>query len=194
METNSEQNKSVRTKIAVNNNKAPFYVFDTLKTVIFVFAITIITFTFFIRDVTIDGPSMMNTLLDRDKVILTNFCYEPKAGDIVAINAEDKLEKVIIKRVIAAEGQTLKIDYSTGEVCVDGIILDEKYISSPTNEPEYNWDVPYIIPDGYVFVMGDNRSLSLDSRSEKVQLIPIGEIIGKAQFIVYPFDRFSYLY
>lgn len=190
MEKNNEKKKS----IAVNTNKVPVYVFDTFKTIIYFFAVIIIIFTFFIRDVTIDGPSMMNTLFDGDKVILTNFNYHPETGDIVAINAEDELEKVIIKRVIATEGQTIKIDYSTGQVCVDGIIIDEPYISSPTNEPEYEWDVPYVIPEGYVFVMGDNRSISLDSRSGKVQLIKTSEIIGKAQMILLPFDRFSYLY
>ncbi|MEE1219384.1 MAG: signal peptidase I [Ruminococcus sp.] len=177
-----------------NTLKIPNFVFDMCKTVIFVFAIVSLVFTFVIRDANIVGSSMDNTLHDGDKIMLTNFMYTPQNNDIIAINAEDMIEKIIIKRVIATEGQTLQIDYNTGEVCVDGIILNEKYISSFTKRPNHDWNIPYVIPKGYVFVMGDNRMISLDSRDSSVGLIPVEDVLGKAQFIFYPFDRISYLY
>ena len=177
-----------------NDLKAPNYVFDICKTVIFVFVIVSLVFTFFLRDANIVGNSMNDTLHNGDKILLTNFMYKPSNGDIVAINAEDMIEKIIIKRVIATEGQTIRIDYEKGEVCVDGIILDEKYVSSFTKKPNHDWSIPYVVPKGHVFVMGDNRLVSLDSRDKTVGLIPVEDIIGKAQVVFYPLDRISYLY
>ena len=117
-------------KYSYSCNKITCYSFEILKSVILVFAIVSIIFTFFIRDANVVGNSMYDTLHDGDKVFLTNFNYTPKACDIVAINAENMIEKRIIKRVIATEGQTLDIDYATGKVYVDGVMLEEKYISS----------------------------------------------------------------
>lgn len=188
------ENKTSKTKIQINTNKLPVCVFDIFKTVIFLFAIISIIFTFFIRDVTIDGESMKDTLFDGDKVVLTNFLYTPKVGDIVAIDADQQIGKIIIKRVIAAEGQTIKIDYDNNRVIVDGIVLNEEYVASNTIKPTVGWEIPEVIPDGYIFVMGDNRSVSLDSRSGSIQLIPKNMVIGKAQIVLYPIDHIKYLY
>lgn len=181
-------------KYIENNIKAVVSAFDILKTVLFVFVFVILLFSFAVKDASIIGASMENTLFQGDRIILSGLLYTPKPGDIVAINAEDTLEKSIIKRVIAVEGQTICIDYSTGTVCVDGVNLDEEYTSSYTTMPNHPWQIPYVIPKGYVFVMGDNRDVSLDSRDSTVGLVEVKDIIGKAQFIIYPFDRISYLY
>lgn len=188
------ENKTSKTKIQINTNKLPVCVFDIFKTVIFLFAIISIIFTFFIRDVTIDGESMKDTLFDGDKVVLTNFLYTPKVGDIVAIDADQQIGKIIIKRVIATEGQTIKIDYDNNRVIVDGIVLNEEYVASNTIKPTVGWEIPEVIPEGYIFVMGDNRSVSLDSRSGSIQLIPKNMVIGKAQIVLYPIDHIKYLY
>ena len=190
----SERNSNEKIKFQINKNKLPVYIFEMFKSVIFLFAIISILFTFFIKDVNIDGQSMKNTLFDGDKAILTSFHYTPEVGDIVAIDAEQQIGKTIIKRVIATEGQTIKIDYDNNKVIVDGIVLDEDYVASPTIMPAIGWDVPETVPEGYVFVMGDNRSVSLDSRSGSIQLIPKTMILGKAQFVIYPFEHFKYLY
>ena len=179
------KNKTSKRKIQVNTNKLPVYIFDIFKTVIFLFALISIVFTFFVKDVNIDGESMKDTLFDGDKVILTNFLYTPQVGDIVAIDADQQIGKIIIKRVIATEGQTIKIDYDNNKVIVDGVVLDEEYVAST---------IPETVPEGYVFVMGDNRSVSLDSRSGSIQLIPKTMVIGKAQFVFYPFNHLKYLY
>lgn len=187
-------NDKNKVQIKMNNNKLAVFLFDIFKSVIFLFALISIIFTFFIKDVNIDGDSMKNTLLDGDKVVLTNFLYSPQVGDIVAIDAEEQIKKIIIKRVIAVEGQTIKIDYDNNKVIVDGVAIDEEYTSTPTTMPIIGWDIPEKIPEGYIFVMGDNRSISLDSRSGTLQLIPKSMVLGKAQFVLYPFDHIKYLY
>lgn len=185
---------SIKRKYFLNNDKIINYIYDIVKTILFMFSIICIIFTFIFRDANVVGNSMVDTLHNNDKIILTNFMYIPEPGDIVVINAENQIEKDIIKRVIATEGQTLRIDYNTGEVLVDGVIIDEPYISSYTIKPNNEYDIPYVIPEGYIFVMGDNRNVSLDSRDSEIGLIPVSDVIGKAQFIFFPVNRISYLY
>lgn len=186
--------KQQKIKFKVNDKKVTDYMFDLTRTIIFVFAFMSVIFTFIIRDANVVGNSMLDTLHSDDKILMTNFMYKPKCGDIVAINAENQIEKRIIKRVIATDGQTLVVDYSKNAVYVDGIQIDEPYVSSITREPSNPLQIPYVIPEGYIFVMGDNRIISLDSRDKSIGLVSVNDVIGKAQFIVYPFDRFTYLY
>lgn len=186
--------KQQKIKFKVNDKKVTDYMFDLTRTIIFVFAFMSVIFTFIIRDANVVGNSMLDTLHSDDKILMTNFMYKPKCGDIVAINAENQIEKRIIKRVIATEGQTLVVDYSKNAVYVDGIQIDEPYVSSITREPSNPLQIPYVIPEDYIFVMGDNRIISLDSRDKSIGLVSVNDVIGKAQFIVYPFDRFTYLY
>ena len=171
--------------------------------VVAVVAVLIINQFLFVQ-VMVDGLSMFPTLHDGDRLFAYRFMYEPKQQDIVVVEpflkegtVKGKLmfgRTLYIKRVIATEGQTLKIDYETGDVIVDGVILQEKYVTSPTNISNESWDIPYVIPEGSVFVLGDNRTISLDSRSSRIGLISEEKILGKAQFIIFPFDRFSYIY
>lgn len=183
-----------KTKFDYNTNKQVNYIFDLLKSIVYMFAVIIIVFTFFIREVNVNGDSMNDTLQHNDKVMLTNFMYEPQPGDIVAINTPNLKDEHIIKRIIATEGQTLSIDYAEGTVTVDGVVLDEDYISSFTKKSKNAFEIPYVIPEGKVFVMGDNRYISLDSRDADLGLVSSDEIIGKAQFIFFPLDRITYLY
>lgn len=189
-----KKSKQQKIKFKVNDKKITDYMFDLTRTIIFVFAFMSVIFTFIIRDANVVGNSMLDTLHSDDKILMTNFMYKPKCGDIVAINAENQIEKRIIKRVIATEGQTFVVDYSKNAVYVDGIQIDEPYVSSITREPSNPLQIPYVIPEGYIFVMGDNRIISLDSRDKSIGLVSVDDVIGKAQFIVYPFDRFTYLY
>lgn len=189
-----KKSKQQKIKFKINDKKVTDYMFDLTRTIIFVFAFMSVIFTFIIRDANVVGNSMLDTLHSDDKILMTNFMYKPKCGDIVAINAENQIEKRIIKRVIATEGQTLVVDYSKNAVYVDGIQIDEPYVSSITREPSNPLQIPYVIPEGYIFVMGDNRIISLDSRDKSIGLVSVNDVIGKAQFIVYPFDRFTYLY
>lgn len=164
--------------------------FELLHAVIVAIIVVVFLLNFVFRLVDVDGESMMDTLHDNDKVFVTNALYTPADGDIVVISHGQEYEKPIIKRVIATEGQTLKIDFEKGQVIVDGVILDEPYIKE-TTETKGNTEIPTVIPEGKVFVMGDNRNHSLDSRYHEVGLIDEKDIIGKAQFILFPFNRFG---
>ncbi|MEE0264541.1 MAG: signal peptidase I [Acutalibacteraceae bacterium] len=166
--------------------------YDMLHTIILPITVVFLLLTFVFRLVNVDGQSMMDTLFDKDKVIVTNFLYTPKSGDVVVISHGQQLYEPIIKRVIATEGQSLSIDFAKGTVAVDGVILDEPYIKeSPFKQ--YDAEIPEVIPEGMVFVMGDNRNHSTDSRSTRVGLINEDDVIGKAQFILYPFNRIKLL-
>ncbi|MGI6280168.1 MAG: signal peptidase I [Acutalibacteraceae bacterium] len=163
----------------------------------------VIVFSLFFRVATIDGDSMKNTLINNDKVIITNLNYTPKQGDIVVISRnvqnsveeQDNSDEPIIKRVIAVGGQTVDIDFNTATVYVDGVPLKEDYISSPTVD-KYDVDFPVYVPKGSVFVLGDNRRVSLDSRSRAIGndgIVDSRYILGHAVFRFFPFNKIGSL-
>ncbi|MCH5202800.1 MAG: signal peptidase I [Oscillospiraceae bacterium] len=178
--------------IVVNTSPLVGWIFDVAHSMILAVVLIVILLTFFFRIVNVDGRSMMNTLLDSDKVIVTNFLYTPKNEDIIVISHGAEYDKPIIKRVIATENQTLKIDFENQRIYVDGTLIDEPYVSSELKEG--NTNIPSVVPEGKVFVMGDNRLESLDSRYSEIGLIDEDDIIGKAQFVIFPFTRIQYLY
>ncbi|MEE1283159.1 MAG: signal peptidase I [Acutalibacteraceae bacterium] len=191
----SEEIKNIEESVQENQNNNPEVAdsltqscYDLLHTLILAITVVMLLLTFVFRLVTVDGQSMMDTLFDKDRVFVTNFCYTPECGDVVVISHGQNLNKPIIKRVIATEGQSLSIDFNTGTVVVDGAVLDEPYIKDLTVK-QGDAEIPEIIPDGMVFVMGDNRNHSTDSRFTAVGLINEDDVVGKAQFIIYPFDR-----
>lgn len=170
-------------------------IFDWIRCIVFAIAIVVICLTFVFRLVDVDGTSMNDTLQTKDKVIVTNLFYQPNNNDIVVISHGAKYEKPIIKRVIAKEGQTLKLDTENNRIIVDGVVIDEPYIKGSTFSGTYcNYDLPEVIPEGKLFVMGDNRQVSLDSRNSEIGLIDVKDVIGKAQVVAFPFDHFGYLY
>ena len=148
----------------------------------------LLIFMFLFRMVVVSGPSMMQTLLDGDRLILlSNVLYKnPKYGDIVVASKESfKDGEPIIKRVIATEGQKVDIDFENGIVYVDDVPLDEPYTNTPTNLIE-GTKFPLIVDKGCVFVLGDNRNDSLDSRSFEIGQIDKRELLGKAIFLAIP--------
>lgn len=189
---NDSQNESevsiVNGEIAYPASKFSTFCFEWSETIVQAFIIVLVLLTFLFRGFTVDGESMMDTLLDKDKVAVIRWDYTPTNGDVVVIKHGQYFDKPLIKRVIATEGQSLKINFNTGSVIVDGKTLNETYIK------ERMWlrgdaVIPSIIPDGYCFVMGDNRNNSSDSRNKLIGLIPNEDIVGKAIFIFYPFNR-----
>ena len=178
-------------------------ILEWLDVLVYAMIAVIVIFCFVFRVATIDGDSMLNTLVENDKVIITNFGYTPKQGDIVVIsrNAENSAEsetvgqEPIIKRVIAVGGQTVDIDFNTGVVYIDGIPLEEDYLGSPTLV-QYDVQFPLYIPEGHVFVLGDNRMESLDSRSSRIGeggIIDNRYILGHAIFRFFPFNKIGAL-
>ncbi len=164
--------------------------YEWIHSLVFAVAIVVMLLTFFIRLVDVSGTSMLETLQNKDKVIVTNFFYTPQQNDIVVISHGAEYTEPIIKRVIATEGQTISIKDNV--VTVDGKVLDEPYIQGNTEQGIIT--KPLKIPSGKVFVMGDNRTVSLDSRSKEIGLIDTENVIGKAQAVVFPFNDIKFLY
>ena len=159
-----------------------------LRDVVVVLVVFLLLFMMAFRIVSVKGPSMYDTLLDGDRLILLSsvFYREPKQGDVIVASLESfKDGECIVKRVIATEGQVVDIDFLTGEVRVDGVLLDEPYIHTPTDRSE-GVEFPVVVEPGHVFVMGDNRGNSLDSRSHEIGQIDKRQILGKAIFLLFP--------
>ena len=157
----------------------------------YLLAVILVVFLLCFRVVVVSGSSMERTLLDGDYLLLiSNTVYKtPQQGDIV-VASKDSFDNgdPIIKRVIATEGQWVDIDFETGTVYVDNQPLaDEYYISSPTTKP---WtdatEFPVLVEENCVFVMGDNRSNSHDSRSTDIGMVDCREILGRAIFLFLP--------
>ena len=147
----------------------------------------VVLFTFVIRMIGVDGHSMVPTLQDKDRLLVLNsMLYDDyKYGDIVVLRKPTFLAKPIVKRVIATEGQTVDIDFSTGSVYVDGALLKEDYINELTFTEE-GTAFPLTVPEGSIFVMGDNRNHSSDSRDERLGPVDERLIIGEAVFLLFP--------
>lgn len=148
----------------------------------------LLLFMIVFRVVVVSGPSMQQTLQHGDCLVLLNsvFYREPKAGDIVvATKSSYKDGEPIIKRVIATEGQVVDINFEKGIVYVDGVALVEPYVNTPTNLYE-GVSFPLTVKENCVFVMGDNRNDSKDSRSVEIGQIDRRELLGKALFLVLP--------
>ena len=149
---------------------------------------TVLLFTFAARVVLVSGPSMRETLQHQDCLLVMNahLCGGFEAGDIVIIRKESfKDGEPIVKRVIATEGQTVDIDFAEGIVYVDGEALEEDYIREPTYTAE-GTEFPLTVPEGSVFVMGDNRNGSSDSRDYRLGTVDTRYVIGKAAFLIFP--------
>ena len=159
-----------------------------LHDLVYGLAVVLLVFMLFFRIVVVSGPSMMQTLKNGDCLLLVcnTFYGRPKQGDIVvASKSTFKNGEPIIKRVIATEGQEVNIDFVKGIVYVDGVALDEPYTNTPTTLFE-GVQFPVIVEEGCVFVMGDNRNDSWDSRSQDIGMIDRRELLGRAIFIAFP--------
>ncbi len=167
-------------------------VFEYAESLGVMFAAMLLIFTFLCRPATVSGESMEPTLHNGERLLISRLFYEPKPGDIVVMApTADKAEgKNLIKRVIAVGGQKVDIDYQEGIVYVDGEALDESYILEPTYLDE-GTALPLTVPEGELFIMGDNRNNSRDSRSVDVGCVKEDEVVGRCLLRFFPLDRFG---
>ena len=150
--------------------------------------VVVAIFTFVIRMMGGDGHSMLNTLQHGDRLLVVNsmLYHDYKYGDIVILRKNGVFDDdPIVKRVIAVEGQTVDIDFTEGIVYVDGEALEEDYIREPTYTAE-GTEFPLTVPEGSIFVMGDNRNGSSDSRDYRLGTVDTRYVIGKAAFLIFP--------
>ena len=163
-------------------------VLEYLHDVVYILALILVVFTFCMRVVIVSGSSMSSTLVDGDYLLLINrpLCGELERGDIVVASMDRfKGGEPIVKRVIATEGQTVDIDFRQGVVYVDGVALQEDYIYTPTHLSE-GMEFPLVVEEGCLFLMGDNRGDSRDSRAPEIGLVDEREILGRAVFLLMP--------
>lgn len=159
-----------------------------LHDLVYILVGAVLIFTFALRMVTVSGSSMFSTLANGDYLLLLNrpFCGELEQGDIVVASMDRfKNGEAIVKRVVATEGQTVDIDFDSGTVYVDGEALDEPYTFTPTNLRE-DGKFPLEVEENCVFLMGDNRNDSWDSRDPLIGSVDRREVLGKAVALLLP--------
>ena len=161
---------------------------EYIRDVVYMLAFVVLVFTFVVRIVVVSGNSMYSTLVDGDYLLLVNnhFCGQLEQGDIVVASMNRFREgEAIVKRVIATQGQTVDIDFDQGIVYVDGVALDEPYTFTDTNLNE-GTEFPIVVKEGCLFLMGDNRNGSQDSRDPLIGSVDRREILGKVVFLMFP--------
>lgn len=170
-------------------SKLPF-LFDSVSILISAIFAIVVIFTFLFRFAGVVGPSMQPTLYENDWLIVDTAESSYHRGDIIISTQPNAFNEPIVKRVIASGGQTVKIDFETGSVYVDGEKLDEPYVQGETTNSE-GFSGSVEVPEGKLFVMGDNRLHSTDSRSSAIGLLDERYIIGKVKVRFLPFDSFK---
>jgi len=161
-------------------------VYDWIYCLVIALVICVIIFAFFIRVIDVVGTSMNPTLNNSDKMLVSGLFYKPSVGDVVVFKKDEyDPDKALVKRVIAVEGQEINIDFDKGIVYINGQPIVEDYILEPTVN-KLDFIGPKTVPEGCVFVMGDNRNASIDSRKTEIGMVDNRLILGKAYFVIYP--------
>lgn len=186
-----------------DNPKLAASIYDWVETFCYAMALMVVLFLLVCRYVTVDGDSMRETLHHRDKLIISDLGYTPETGDIVVVKVP-AYQNPIIKRVIATEGQEVEIDFENWTVKVDGVLLAEDYINRDVNydgvnDDRYVWMASptgervlrFTVEPGKLFVMGDNRNNSTDSRSSIVGQVDERQVLGRVLLRLFPFSAFG---
>lgn len=165
-------------------------IYDWLESGVTAVVCVILIFTFVGRMVGVNGESMLPTLQDGDRLVATHVAYKPQRGDIVVVTKPNALNEPLIKRVIATEGQQIEIDFPNNTIYVDGRKIFEPYILEPMDPDGYSQiEFPAVVPSGCVFIMGDNRNNSWDSRAAQVGFVDERYILGRIIYRLFPIEN-----
>ena len=168
-------------------------IYDWVQSMITALMICVVVLLFFVRVIDVNGSSMNPTLFDGNKMLVSDLFYKPKAGDVVIFKkSEYDPDKALVKRVVAVGGQTVNIDFETGIVYVDGEPLEEDYTADLTFN-KLDFMGPWRVPEGSVFVIGDNRNASTDSRDKRIGNVDERLIVGRAYLVIYPVGELRWI-
>ena len=184
---NFNEDKSKQSK----SSKIWKFIYEWLDSLIYAILLILLVFTFIFRIVGVDGDSMNPTLYDGDWLTVNAVNPIIDRGDIVVITQPNSLNEPLVKRVIAIGGDEIDIDFNDGTVKINGITQTESYVLDETNLMG-DYVYPMTVPEGYVFVMGDNRNNSLDSRFKAIGFIDERYILGKVHTRLYPNFKWSF--
>ncbi len=189
---NNPQEENTEEQQMTSGNTLVKEILDWIKYLIIAVIIALVIRTYIFTLVRVDGASMNPTLTHGDTLYANRFLYEPSNGDIIVFRPPNSPETPYIKRVIATEGQVIDIDPYSCKVSVDGVELVEDYIKEPMLSGG-NMQYPCTVPEGHIFVMGDNRNNSLDSRTSTVGFVPVDNVMGEAVFRLLPLNGIGVL-
>jgi signal peptidase I len=189
---NQQEESVVEEEQTSSGNKLVKEILDWIKYLIIAVIIALVIRTYIFTLVRVDGASMNPTLSHGDTLYANRFLYEPEVGDIIVFRPPHSPKTPYIKRIIATEGQVVDIDPFSRKVSVDGVVLEEEYIKEPMLSGG-NMQYPCTVPEGHIFVMGDNRNNSLDSRTTTVGFVPVDNVIGEAVFRLLPLNGIGIL-
>ena len=211
-ENDNDANEDVTTEAEIKEGKIVDDILEIVESTLITVFVVIMIFTYILHPVTVSGPSMNNNLFSGDKIFMNTVYFGLHYGDIIIINNDNAYllddegnavkkditgsmyKECLIKRIIAEPGQTIDIDPEKEEVRVNGKVLNEPYIKQTINDMPFKaFDYPITVPDGYYFVMGDNRRESADSRYPDIGLIKKDQIYGKALIKYSPIKDFKFL-
>ncbi len=190
-----EQKQQKKGRVQENEDQLPseqqtrLDLYDWIQSLMVALVICVALFIFAVRVIDVSGSSMVPTLIDGDKMIVSDLFYKPKYGDIVVFKT-DKYDpdRALVKRVIATEGQEISLDFDRGVVYIDGSPIEEDYIAELTTT-KLDFIGPQTVPEGCVFVMGDNRNASTDSRKKEIGMVDERMILGRAYYVVFPLSE-----
>ena len=188
--------KQTQSAKAAEKPSAEANIFEWVEMVVLSACLILLIFTFVLRPARVDGNSMQETLHNGEMLLISDIAYKPQRGDILVFQKINSTHPApIVKRVIATEGETVDIDFDTWTVTVTDVygeahVLEESYRKLATDaRVTSNLEYPVKVGEGQLFVMGDNRNHSLDSRSSSIGLVDENEVIGKVLFRFFPFNK-----
>ncbi len=165
--------------------------YDWIQSLLFALILCIFLFIFAFKIIDVNGSSMVPTLRNGDKLLVSNLFYTPEAGDVVVFKTDSyDPDKALVKRVIATEGQEVSIDFDNGIIYIDGIPIEEYYINETTTT-KLDFIGPKTVPEGCLFVLGDNRNASTDSRKKEIGMVDTRMLLGKAYYVLFPLSDFG---